>query len=106
MRIRLTSGTHQGVQGAVQTPTPITLMTVEIAPGGRATLPAPAGAMVFCYSVAAPCRSAGHDEAPWQLFEFADDGDHLEVASRDGAVLLYGHAAPFAEPIVAHGPSS
>jgi quercetin 2,3-dioxygenase len=51
---------------------------------------------------AAPCRSL--DEAPWQLFQFADDGDQIEVASRDGAVLLYGHAAPFAEPIVAHGP--
>ncbi|WP_313336839.1 pirin family protein [Pseudomonas oryzihabitans] len=104
VRLHLASGSHEGIQGAVATPTPITLMTVEIAPGGRVTLPAPAGNSVFCYGVRGTVQIAGQDEAPWQLFEFADDGDHIEIGSRDGAVLLYGHAAPFAEPIVAHGP--
>ncbi len=104
VRIQLASGSHQGVQGAVPTLTPITLMTVEIAPGGQISLPAPAGATVFCYGVRGTLQIAGRDEAPWHLFEFADDGDHIDIASREGAVLLYGHAAPFAEPIVAHGP--
>ena len=104
VQLRLAAGDLQGVQGAVQTSTPITLLTAELAPGGTAVLPAPAGSTVFCYGVRGQVQIAGQDEVPWQLFEFADDGDQIEVTSRDGALLLYGHAAPFAEPIVAHGP--
>ncbi|MEH3024416.1 MAG: pirin family protein [Pseudomonas oryzihabitans] len=104
VRIRLAAGQHEGIQGAVRTPTPVTLMSVELAPGGVATLPAPPGTSLFCYGVRGTVQIAGHDEAPWQLFEFADDGDRIELASREGAFLLYGYAAPFAEPIVAHGP--
>jgi hypothetical protein len=34
-----------------------------------------------------------------------DDGDNIDVAAgQDGAVLLFGHADPIGERVVAHGP--
>ena len=32
------------------------------------------------------------------------DGEGLDLASPDGAVLLLGHADPIGEPVVSHGP--
>ena len=33
-----------------------------------------------------------------------DDGDEVEIEALDDATILYGHAEPLGEPVVAHGP--
>jgi redox-sensitive bicupin YhaK (pirin superfamily) len=41
----------------------------------------------------------------WHLVTLNDDGDTAAVAAGEqGAVLLFGHAEPIGEPVVAHGP--
>jgi redox-sensitive bicupin YhaK (pirin superfamily) len=39
----------------------------------------------------------------WHLVEFGA-GDRVEISATADAVLLFGHAEPLNEPIVAHGP--
>lgn len=36
--------------------------------------------------------------------ELQDDGDSISVESGDDSLILFGHAAPIGEPVVAHGP--
>ena len=46
--------------------------------------------------------------AAWHLVTLAADGDHVALAvpqdAGEDAVLLFGHADPIGEPVVAHGP--
>ena len=48
---------------------------------------------------------AGGVRAPeHSLVEMNDDGDAVELAADADAVVLFGHAEPIGEPVVAHGP--
>jgi redox-sensitive bicupin YhaK (pirin superfamily) len=38
------------------------------------------------------------------LVELGSEGDHVKLGSDQGAMILFGHAAPLNEPVVAHGP--
>ena len=79
------------------------LAVVELEAGGAATLPAPPGRSVLFYTVRGSISIEGSDVPAWTLARLTD-GDGVRVASEGGAVLLYGHAEPLGEPVVAHGP--
>ncbi|SDF95515.1 pirin-like C-terminal cupin domain-containing protein [Sphingomonas carotinifaciens] len=80
------------------------LAVVRLAAGAAITLPAPRARSVLFYTVAGSVEVGGDTVAPWQLATFADDGEVITVRSAAGAVLLFGHADPIDEPVVAHGP--
>jgi len=42
--------------------------------------------------------------AAWNVAELDIAGDTVEIASKDTAQVVFGHAAPIGEPVVAHGP--
>ena len=73
------------------------------APGGSATLPAPAGRNVFFYTVEGEAK-IGEETVPEHALAQVGDGDGLAVASENGCRILFGHADPIGEPVVAHGP--
>ncbi|MEO9129759.1 MAG: pirin-like C-terminal cupin domain-containing protein, partial [Sphingomonas sp.] len=77
--------------------------------GARITLPAPHGRNVFLYVVRGQVRVAGDVVDRWHLVELNDDGDSVVVEGmglddETGSLILYGHADPIGEPVVAHGP--
>ncbi|MBU0669516.1 MAG: pirin family protein [Alphaproteobacteria bacterium] len=93
-----------GREGApVSSLTGVMLATVELAAGSSATLPAPAGRSVFFYMVNGTAR-IGPDEVPEHHLAQTGDGAGLAVSSENGGLILYGHAEPIGEPVVAHGP--
>jgi len=57
------------------------------------TLPAPRGRSVFFYDV-----------RRFELVDFNDDGDAVEYEATADTRLLFGHAEPIGEPVVAYGP--
>lgn len=93
-----------GVRGPVASLTGVTMTTVALRAGGGVSLPAPAGQIVFMYVVSGEVSIGGGAVAPWQLVELNDDGDDVQVAALTDARLLFGYAAPLAEPVVAQGP--
>lgn len=93
-----------GVSGPVASLTGVTMTTVALRAGGEVSLPAPAGQAVFMYVISGEVSIGGTAVAAWQLVELNDDGDDVQVAAMTDARLLYGHAAPLAEPVVAQGP--
>jgi redox-sensitive bicupin YhaK (pirin superfamily) len=105
VRIELISGAWQGKTGAHESLTGVAMTVLRFAPGGRVSAPAPQGRNVFLYAVAGTLDVAGTAVPAFNLAELADDGGAVVLtAGAEGAVALFGHAAPLHEPVVAHGP--
>jgi len=102
-RIFLSSGRIDDIEGPFTSLTGTTMLTAAIEPGARLSLPAPAGRSIFLYVVRGAIEIKGAQVDAFNLAELTD-GDTVEIASPEGAFLLFGHADPLREPIVAHGP--
>ncbi len=93
-----------GSEGApIASLTGVMLATVEMTAGSSATLPAPAGRSVFFYTVRGTARIGSGEVSEHHLAQLSD-GEGVAVSSDAGCVILYGHADPIGEPVVAHGP--
>jgi redox-sensitive bicupin YhaK (pirin superfamily) len=103
-KVNLIAGHFAGREGPVATLTGVAMMTVELEAGGQVTLPAPAGRNIFFYVVAGRPEAGGVPLEPAHLIEFGRTGDHVDVTATQPATILYGHAEPIGEPVVAHGP--
>ena len=102
--VNLISGDWDGHTGPFQSLTGVAMMTLELARGARVALSAPRGRNVFLYVVRGSVRASGTAARAMQLVEMNDDGDTIELEASEGAYLLFGHATPYGEPVVAHGP--
>ncbi|PZW39296.1 hypothetical protein C8P66_13031 [Humitalea rosea] len=102
--LSLISGTFGGMSGPVESLTGVFMSTVRLSAGARVELPAPKGRSVFLYSVSGDITVSETPVGPWQLVGMNDDGDAISISAQSDAVLLYGHADPIGEPVVAHGP--
>lgn len=102
--LELVAGTLAGTTGPIRSLTGVFMSVVRLDAGGRVALPAPQGRSVLLYVVRGSVRIAGTDAAPWQLVALNDDGDELSIEATTDATLLFGHADPIGEPVVARGP--
>lgn len=102
--VRLISGTLEETEGPIRSLTGVFMSIVRLLPGAEVELPAPPSRSVFLYVVSGQVSVAGSSVEPWQLVTLKDDGDVVFVQAADEAVLLFGHADPIGEPVVAHGP--
>lgn len=101
--VNLVAGAWRGVTGPIESLTGVFMSTVELEPGGRVAFDGLGGRSVFLYVVRGSVAIGGAPAPAHHLVEL-DDGDRLAIASDGGAVLLFGHAEPLGEPVVAHGP--
>jgi redox-sensitive bicupin YhaK (pirin superfamily) len=102
--VNLVSGSFVGQQGPIRSLTDVFMATVQLYPGARVELPAPRGRAVLFYVVSGRVAVAGREVDQWHLATFNDDSDTVMVEASEDAVLLFGHADPISEPVVAHGP--
>ena len=100
VRVNVISGEFEGVKGSIESLTGIVMMTIELKAGSLITLPAPRGRNVFFYIV----RGELDVGRAMELVDFADDGDSIDIEAISDAFVIFGHAEPFHEPVVAHGP--
>jgi redox-sensitive bicupin YhaK (pirin superfamily) len=104
VNVNLVSGDWSGHRGPIETLTDVTMMTVEFPAGGKLRLETPVGRTIFLYVVRGALR-VGDTLAPeLHLVEMNDDGDSFEIEAVEPSMILFGHAAPLHEPVVAHGP--
>ncbi len=105
-RVALIAGEAFGHQGAVPTLTGTAMMTVTLDEGAHLELPVATGRRVFLYVVGGAVRNADGAMLPEHHLAELDDanGDGLGLVAERPSVILLGHAEPFGEPIVAHGP--
>lgn len=101
--LNLVAGEAEGTQGPVASLTDAFMSTLELQAGAEVALPAPAGRAVFLYVVRGEVVIDGTAAPQWHLAELGE-GESVRLASREGALLLFGHSEPLREPVVAHGP--
>jgi quercetin 2,3-dioxygenase len=102
--INLISGTWNGQTGPIRSLTGVNMMTVELAKGGHLVLPAPRDHNVFLYVVRGEVNVSGETAREFQLVELEDDGDDVELSASRDSIVIFAHAAPLNEPVVARGP--
>ncbi|WP_017731539.1 pirin family protein [Nafulsella turpanensis] len=103
--MQLISGEWKGEKGAVESLTDLNISRIDFKNGGKLSLEIPAEHTIFFYVVQGKLKINGEQEAGQrQLVEFAYEGDQLLIEALEDAILLLGHAEPFNEPVVAHGP--
>jgi hypothetical protein len=102
--LHLISERWAGTEGPIRAIADIRLMLIRLQAGGAVEIPVAPGRTIFLYIVAGGARVDGMFARAFHLVELEDDGDCVSIDAPEGAVILFGHGAPFREPIVAHGP--
>ena len=101
--LNLISGNWRGMEGPITSLTGVFMTTLDMKTGGRIVFDGLEGRDVFCYVVRGDVAVNGVDVSHFNLVEFGE-GDLVDIEAVKDSVLLFGHAAPINEPIVAHGP--
>ena len=102
--VNLISGNLDGCSGPFDSLTGVFMSTVSLSASGRVRFGDLAGRTVFLYVVRGTVQVGGESAPRYRLLELGDDGDAVEIVAQSDAVLLFGHADPIGEPVVAHGP--
>lgn len=98
------SGRWGSLQGPVHTPTDIHLSYATFTKGGEWRLSVPADQNIFCYIVKGEVIVNGSVAHMHNLVQFGHDSEEVMMIATDDALILFGYAAPFKEPIVPYGP--
>lgn len=102
--INLISGKWKEQTGAFDTLTDIFLSTIYFKSGSNLKLTIPSNYNIFCYLIRGKLHVNDQDVEALNLVEFNDDGENLHIQAEQDSILLFGHAEPFNEPVVARGP--
>ena len=102
--VNLISGTWGGHTGPISSLTGVFMTTIALKAGGKAGFGSLGGRNVFLYVVSGEVKANGTSVPAWTLARFDLAGDMLEIVAAKDAAVLFGHAEPIGEPVVAHGP--
>jgi len=104
--MNLIAGEWEACAGPVRSLTGVFMSTVAMQAGGQLTVSGLRGRNVLLYVVRGRIVVGDHGDLvnACQLVELDEDGDALHIRAEAGSLLLFGHAEPIREPMVAHGP--
>ena len=103
-RVNLIAGRWGGVEGPIRSLTGVFMSTVELAAAGRVGFDELSRRNVFLYVVRGTIDIGGEQASAHTLVELGGDGERVDIQAIGNSVLVFGHAAPIGEPVVAHGP--
>ena len=83
--------------------TGVFMSVVRFKAGGAVRFDGLAGRDVFLYVVRGGLRIADKTAEKFHLAELSP-GDAVEIEADEDSLILFGHAAPLHEPVVAYGP--
>lgn len=101
--VHLVSGDFDGRTGPIESLTGVFLCWAELAPGTTLTFDGLQDRDLFLYAVRGSVRVGDRALPNWHLASLSA-GDTLTLTADEPALVLFGHAAPIPEPVVAHGP--
>lgn len=104
VKVNVISGMWGDTKGAHKPISPISLYTIEFNSGGRITAKADVEENIFLYVVRGGLKINGQDAEERQLVEFNNDAREISMTAVTESYVIFGHARPFNEPVVAHGP--
>lgn len=101
--VHLVSGEWRGGVGPVESLTDAFMSFATLEPGAVLRFDRLAGRDVFLYAARGTIDVAGTAIPQWTLAEL-NEGDSVTITAVTPALILFGHADPIPEPVVAHGP--
>lgn len=101
---QVVSGDLNGQKGAFDTLTEIHLSTLFFQPEGVFKTKVPKPHNILCYLISGEIKINGEIIHKLHLVEFNNDHEELRIEALSNSVVLFGHAEPFNEPVVARGP--
>ena len=102
--LNLVAGSWEGQKGAFDTQTDVFLSTVYFTPGAEINMEVPATRNIFFYVIKGALTVNGTEIKKHELAEFSNNAAAIKISAATDSVLLFGHAEPFNEPVVAQGP--
>ncbi len=104
VEVDLISGNWEGQNGAFESLTDVQLSLISYQPGAEITLKVPPEFNIFFYVIRGELTVNGRRVAQRFLVEFENDAEEITIQTEEQALLLFGHAKPLGEPVVAQGP--
>jgi redox-sensitive bicupin YhaK (pirin superfamily) len=105
VKIQLISGDwDEEKKAAFKSISNIFLRLVHFKAGGKLELFVKPIENIFFYVVRGALRVNGTTAEMLDLVEFSNDGDKIGITAEKDSILIFGHAKPFNEPLVAKGP--
>lgn len=101
---RVVSGEFKGTKGAFDTLTDVTLTTINFKESGTLELDIPSDHNIFFYLIKGEVEVNRQSVKALHLVEFDNDDTAVQIEALADSTILFGHAAPFNEPVVARGP--
>lgn len=102
--INAVSGDWQGAKGAFSPLVDIQLASIYFKAGGVYQTSIAAERNIFFYVVKGKVRVNGQEAKMHDLVAFNHDSEGIKTEALEDSIILFGHAVPFNEPIVAQGP--
>ncbi|TFI58346.1 pirin family protein [Sphingomonas parva] len=102
--IALISDSWEGAAGPISPIADVRMSLIRLDAGGGLDFPVAPGRTIFLYLVSGEASVGGTRVPCHHLAEINDDGDSVSMVAPQPATILFGHGAPFGEPIVSHGP--
>ena len=104
VKVNVVSGNWRDTKGAIPSLSDIHMASIEIQQGGGFTTSVNPERNIFFYVVRGNVKVNGEEVEKLHLVEFANEGEEVKVEATENSYILLGHAKPFNEPVVAHGP--
>ena len=101
---QVVSGDLNDQKGAFDTLTEIHLSTLFFQAEGVFNTNVPKGHNILCYIIKGEVKVNGEIIHKLHLIEFNNDHEELRIEALSESIILFGHAEPFKEPVVARGP--
>lgn len=101
--VHLISGHYYGQDGPIPSLTDVFMTTCDLQAGAKISFDGLSGRDIFLYVARGAIRVGGGQVAKWRLTELGP-GDCVTIEATEDSLIVFGHAEPIPEPIVAHGP--
>ncbi len=102
--VRVIAGEQAGTKGAAKTFTPMQVLHIRLAAGGRAELAVKAGWSALAYAMVGSAAVSGTALGERQMAVFANDGDGVVIEAHAPLEMLLLAGEPINEPVVSWGP--
>jgi quercetin 2,3-dioxygenase len=102
--VNAVSGDWAGAKGAFSPLVDIQLASIYFKAGGVYETSIGAERNIFFYVVKGKVKVNGQEAKMHDLVAFNHDSEEIKTGALEDSIILFGHAIPFNEPIVAQGP--
>jgi hypothetical protein len=104
VKAQVVSGKLNDTEGVFETTTEIHLSTLFFETEGVFNTKVPLSHNILCYVIKGEIKINGEIIQSLHLVEFNNDDENLCIEALAESTVLFGHAKPFYEPVVAQGP--